>query len=494
MADGAVGLQCSAANTSDNFNLDISQNCSKCVEYELRLQQTIEELESVRLIIQMLRNEHIHEDGDTSSVQQSRSDLVENVSWNVIPYRSFKKQPRGKLELRDSSVNQLLTANQYAVLDTESKIRGDKTNQVLVVANKISASNCNQSQNKSHNDLEFLTTRAEQDEVDINAESQPNLQNSAPLHNKLKPNAKQVTYSIPTVINGQITSNVNKKNKGEAYKYHKIVLIGDSHVRGLTEKVKDNLNDSFNLIGITKPNANIEAITSAQHLFTDNLVKKDFIIFCGGTRDISSNDSSRGLRSIINLAQRTSNTNVIILEVPHRFDLPHSSCVNIERKLFNNKLQNRMSTFRHVKVLKVSSDRSHYTTHGLHFNKRGKNQMANNIVNEIKSILSVHRTVSPIVLQWNNTREQTLKVSINLSTSDLNKDNTEVTIYGKTPEQTSEQQSMARREEETSLDPQVIGYKENTPGLNDIHQEEALKRKSTRTRKNPATLHQDFLW
>jgi hypothetical protein len=36
--------------------------------------------------------------------------------------------------------------------------------------------------------------------------------------------------------------------------------------------------------GITKPNADIEAVTSPLHLKIDNLTKKDLIIFCGGTK------------------------------------------------------------------------------------------------------------------------------------------------------------------------------------------------------------------
>jgi len=32
------------------------------------------------------------------------------------------------------------------------------------------------------------------------------------------------------------------------------------------------------------------------------------------------------------------------------------------------------------------------------------------------------------------------------------------------------------------------------PGLNDKSQEDVIKRKSTRTKKNPAVMNQDFLW
>jgi len=57
-------------------------------------------------------------------------------------------------------------------------------------------------------------------------------------------------------------------------------------VTGLSEKISNCLDDSFSVIGITKANVDIEAITSPLHLVTDNLTKNDWIIFYGGTKDI----------------------------------------------------------------------------------------------------------------------------------------------------------------------------------------------------------------
>jgi len=41
--------------------------------------------------------------------------------------------------------------------------------------------------------------------------------------------------------------------------------------------------------GITKPNADIEVIMSPLLLITDNLTKKDLIVFYVGTKDVSRN-------------------------------------------------------------------------------------------------------------------------------------------------------------------------------------------------------------
>jgi hypothetical protein len=94
------------------------------------------------------------------------------------------------------------------------------------------------------------------------------------------------------------------------------VLLGDSHIRGLAERIGCSLGNSFSAVGITKPNADIKEITSPKQFTPKNLTKQDTIIFCGGTRDISRNESKRGLRSLKEFAQRTSNTNIILLEAP----------------------------------------------------------------------------------------------------------------------------------------------------------------------------------
>jgi hypothetical protein len=83
----------------------------------------------------------------------------------------------------------------------------------------------------------------------------------------------------------------SKKAVALAHRRYKILIINDSHVRGLSEKVSNCLDDSFSVTGITKPNADIEVIMSPLHLITDNLTKKDLIMFCSRIKDIRRNKS-----------------------------------------------------------------------------------------------------------------------------------------------------------------------------------------------------------
>jgi hypothetical protein len=116
----------------------------------------------------------------------------------------------------------------------------------------------------------------------IQITAQYNLQNSRVSHQETKIKTGMETYTIPNIVNGRpssedvsesinLMSSLQKKEKlntlkeavSQIHRRRKILIIGDSHVRGLSEKVSHDLNDAFNVIGITKPNADIEGITSS---------------------------------------------------------------------------------------------------------------------------------------------------------------------------------------------------------------------------------------
>lgn len=141
-------------------------------------------------------------------------------------------------------------------------------------------------------------------------------------------------------INRKLSQQKMKKNTTNSLvsspcSKNKVLIIGDSHVRDLSVKIRNFLNVPLNVTGITKPNANAESITSSSHFATKNVTKKDLLIFYGGTKDISRNETSNGLKALRAFAHRTINTNVILLEAPYRYDLPPSSCVNTKVTRFN---------------------------------------------------------------------------------------------------------------------------------------------------------------
>jgi hypothetical protein len=76
---------------------------------------------------------------------------------------------------------------------------------------------------------------------------------------------------------------------------HKVLILGDSHVRGCSERLADILGSGFTVTGISKPNANMSAIGDFRYLRTEKLSKSDVIV-CGGTRDVAKNESKEVLK------------------------------------------------------------------------------------------------------------------------------------------------------------------------------------------------------
>jgi len=95
------------------------------------------------------------------------------------------------------------------------------------------------------------------------------------------------------------------------------------------------------------------------------------IIFCGGTRDVSNNDTNKGLRYFKQFAMKTSNTSVIILDAPHLHDLLEKLCINREVIIFNSKLRKVMKYFQHVHLLIMNMSRNLLMKHDLHSNSSG---------------------------------------------------------------------------------------------------------------------------
>jgi hypothetical protein len=149
----------------------------------------------------------------------------------------------------------------------------------------------------------------------------------------------------------------------------------------------------------------LDVITNSAKEEIEQLTQNYIVMVCGGTNNISKNESKKRLRHVTHFVQNKRNTNVIVMDAPHRFDLEESSCVNKEVKVYNRKLNKIMKRYNHIKVIEMSAKRDHYTQHGLHMNKTGKEwitrQMAD-IINKLFTNLKPAHTP----LEWKVTDQE----------------------------------------------------------------------------------------
>lgn len=104
------------------------------------------------------------------------------------------------------------------------------------------------------------------------------------------------------------------------------------------------------------------------------------MIIAAGSNDINIKNNINGiLVPLIEFSKQNYHTNIIMLNIPHRYDLgggSHSRAINDKISKFNIKLKKLQNTFSHVKILETTSERSYYSKHGLHFNDSGRELVA----------------------------------------------------------------------------------------------------------------------
>ena len=112
-----------------------------------------------------------------------------------------------------------------------------------------------------------------------------------------------------------------------------------------------------------------------------------------------SNNSKDGLSNIGHFVKNMSHTSTVLMGVPHRFDLPDTSCVNKEVESFSNKLTKIVKPFKFATILEVEQRKEHFTRHDKHLNASGKASAAKLMVNWATSIF-IQKKKKPVSLGW----------------------------------------------------------------------------------------------
>ena len=171
---------------------------------------------------------------------------------------------------------------------------------------------------------------------------------------------------IPTIINGVILPSETKKSlKYESNKVRRtqpsnsgiprVPILIDSHLRVCTKKIEDHLGNTFRISGFIKPGASTGEMFSTLTMEVVGLNSHDVIVLCTGANNIYMNNSNVAILKIIKFVTYNSDTNIIIIGVPHRYDLSDHSCINKAIQSFNGKLKNI------TKKLRGLSPRADYT-------------------------------------------------------------------------------------------------------------------------------------
>jgi hypothetical protein len=204
----------------------------------------------------------------------------------------------------------------------------------------------------------------------------------------------------------------NKNNKYD----HKVRIIGDSHLNGSAARIIQYLNTKFEVCSLIIPGAHTNQLVHSQKMELKYLERKDVIVINGGTNDIDNNSTKRNGVSVMmtQSMQKYNNTNIIVVNIPHRHDLAKDSRANFEIQAFNAKLNKISKSFRHVTLVEMDSNRKYFTKHSLHLNNAENEWLAKLIATQIDRIINNINRIEPVIaLNWKaDTTNESINVTI----------------------------------------------------------------------------------
>ena len=109
--------------------------------------------------------------------------------------------------------------------------------------------------------------------------------------------------------NKTITSPVRWKKK--------ILLIGDSHMRGCASELRKYIGPECEVAGTIMPGSRLKNVTKLAKNEIDGLSNSDAIIIWGGSNDINRNETVKGLKHMNEFVNQRKNTNIMIVTAPH---------------------------------------------------------------------------------------------------------------------------------------------------------------------------------
>jgi hypothetical protein len=87
------------------------------------------------------------------------------------------------------------------------------------------------------------------------------------------------------------TINVNNREVGSPLTKHKVVLIGDSNIRGYVHKLKPLLKNNYELYSVINPGATTNELKETAREEISRLSRNDVILISYGINDYEANIS-----------------------------------------------------------------------------------------------------------------------------------------------------------------------------------------------------------
>lgn len=361
---------------------------------------------------------------DVSKVNTSAAVVKSKPKSNVFLVSNFvKKNPlSSRTVLADESVVSPTSQN----CDVQSSAVPDSQT-TLTVTPKLSST---KDVNQYPRDESSLRTQRD-DLITCNIELQNKIEQLelelAALKNKSKsndlcktevPRPEMSDAQIQTVENCPSPGPVSVKSPVQSQsRKHRVLLLSDSHGRHISNMLKSLLPiSSYSVISYVYPGCKLAHVVNRLTELTYDFTKDDYVVFLGGCNDITStNFYINTLPLALNQILKHKNKfKMIFCSIPDRYDKPQEQHkINMANCLLFTKLTNSLCNLTNTVWFNTGSlRRTHFTSHGLHFNFNGKNLLAralaatiskNEFYKSFVTISSIHQAMKLVASNQNCT-------------------------------------------------------------------------------------------
>lgn len=175
----------------------------------------------------------------------------------------------------------------------------------------------------------------------------------------------------------------------------KLSLYSDSQGREVSHIINSASNNLIKSEGYVMANAPLSHVTSVANKMSSGEV----IVIIGGTNDSLNDDFSYVYRSWENgVASLSADKPVIVTTIPERFDCSNkNNPIHAKVKEVNNYIRELALRLSNVYLVDLSElKRFHYTSQGLHLNKRGKTKLVFLIFSVLNGVFTQDQSISRI--------------------------------------------------------------------------------------------------
>ena len=186
------------------------------------------------------------------------------------------------------------------------------------------------------------------------------------------------------------------------------------------------MKPNFDVTGYTKPNCKVTTLLNPVPEYVSNLTDKDILIFFGGSNDVSNNNMEVTLQDIQQFVTKNNYTNIILGEIPNRYDTAESSDLHQKIMTYNRKLKKHSKLNTHIHITETVQERKYYTNQGFHLNALGIDALCSQLRIIVDKIF-MNNDVPPIPMEW---KKEHLEQTENTTSTNIDNVKKSKTIIG----------------------------------------------------------------